>query len=291
MDSLALDLLPPLPQRDTIIELAPRLWDDKRVIAIWIGGSLARGAGDRYSDIDLRVAVPADDLKQWETPDFEALLGGMLVGKQFIRLGKDAFIHHIVLSNGEILDFLVQSVEREPGEEPILVLGCRDAAFGEKLAVRNKIPEVADTPPTPEAVRELLVAFWINSHKHCKVLSRNLDLMFPANTSTNWAMLMRLWFIAATGKDAGPHYFGGIHGFTELVRAVDQPDVLAICGMPTRDRAEICATIERHRDEAARVGRILAERYAFTYPAELEATVRRTWDEFKRERTHSDANG
>lgn len=290
MRGLDLSVLPPLPQRDTIRELAPRLWDDERVIALWIGGSLARGAGDRYSDIDLRIAVPTDDLKAWEGVKFAALLGDMLVGTHFIRLGDDAFIHHTMLSNGDILDFLLQGGDREPGEEPILILGCRDEKFGAKLASSDRILDMESAPATPEAIRELLVAFWINSHKHCKVLSRDLDLMFPANTAANWSMLMRLWFIAATGKDAGPHYFGGIHGFTELVRAVNQPDALAICGMPIRNREEICATIERQRDEAARVGRILAERYAFVYPTELEETVRRTWDEFKRDDKSAPAN-
>ena len=140
-------------------------------------------------------------------------------------------------------------------------------------------------------MRQLLVLFWIISDKHCKELSLNLDLVSPGS-NTHWSMLMRLWFIAATGKDIGSRFSGGIHAYTELVRAVDQPDALAICGMPTRNRAEICAAIERQRDGRPReCGRILAERYGFAYPAELEAIVRRRWDEFKREPAPSDING
>ena len=59
---LRLDDLPPLAQSQAIRMLAPRLWENKQVVAIWLGGSLAAGTGDPYSDIDLRVAVSPDDL-------------------------------------------------------------------------------------------------------------------------------------------------------------------------------------------------------------------------------------
>jgi predicted nucleotidyltransferase len=285
MDDLDLAGMPALPQRETIALLAPRLWRDERVRAIWIGGSLARGEGDRYSDIDLRVAVAPSDLAAWETPDFASLLDDLVLGKQFLRFGTSSFLHHLILRNSDILDFLVQSTEHVPSTEPVLLLGCRDDGLARALAANDRAPEEQDDQPVgPEAVRELLVTFWINSHKHRKVFYRDLDLMFPAGTYANWTMLMRLWYIQATGRDVRPDHFSGIHGLTELVRAVERVEgtsPLALCGLPTRNRGEICEAIERHREVAARVGRALAERFGFAYPADLEEMVLRAWEAFK----------
>ena len=283
VSDLDLGTLPALPQTRTIRALADRLWRDERVVALWIGGSLARGAGDPYSDIDLRVAVAPPDLAAWEAPTSLPFDDGEVVGRHFIPLGEGAFIHHLVVRDGDILDLLVQSTAHPPVAEPILILGCRDAAFARALAADDRVPAAPHAPATPEAVRDLVVAFWINSHKHRKVLHRDLDLMFAAGAHANWMMLMCLWYVEATGEEAGPFHFSGIHGLTALVRAVGGADAagrLALCGLPTRDRAEIRAAIERHREEAARVGRRLAVRYDFEYPAALEQTVRRAWDEF-----------
>ena len=183
---LRLDGLPALPQSHTIEMIATKVWRDERMVALWLGGSLAAGTGDAYSDIDLRVAVPPADLAAWQSSDLRALFDGPPLARQFVPLGEDAFIHHLILPNGDILDLLVQSDERAPGDEPIRVLGCRSEAFAGRLAASNHAPEsAAGKPVTGEAVRELVVAFWVNSHKHRKVLHRGLDLMFPAASYAN----------------------------------------------------------------------------------------------------------
>lgn len=282
-EELNLDLLPAPPQQQTISHLALRLWADERVVAIWLGGSLARGAGDNYSDIDLRIAVAPSDLSSWEAPAFAALLDDCVVGRQFIRFGADSFLHHLMLANGDILDFLVQSSEAQPVVEPIHMVGCRSAAFAETLASSNHLPSAWHTPASSETVRELLVAFWINSHKHRKVLHRNLDLMFPASAYFNWSLLMRLWYILATGEMTTQQHFSGIHGLTALTEAVEGLEgeaPLALVGMPIRTREEIYAAIEQQRTVAARLGRQLAERYTFEYPEALEAMVLREWSKF-----------
>ena len=281
---LRLDDLPSLPQSQTIRALAPRLWENEQVVAIWLGGSLAAGTGDPYSDIDLRVAVSPDDLPAWESADLQSILDGPALARQLVKLGDSAFIHHMILQNGDILDLLVQSAEAAPVSEPVLMLGCRDDAFAERLASSKQAPDTTPTPATGEAVRELVVAFWINSHKHRKVLHRGLDLMFPAATYANWHMLMRMWYIDATGCDATSYHFSGIHGLTELVHAIEEVygnEPLALCGAPTQTREEICDAIERYQDTVSLLGRRLAERYGFEYPADLENTVRRDWIAFR----------
>ena len=280
---LRLDELLPLPQSQAIRMLAPRLWANEQVVAIWLGGSLAAGMGDSYSDIDLRVAIPPEDLPAWETADLQNVLDGPALARQLVKLGDGAFIHHMILESGDILDLLVQSSEAAPGDEPVLILGCRDDALAERLAASNQAPEAAHTPATSKAVRELVVAFWVNSHKHRKVLHRGLDLMFPAASYANWHMLMRMWYIDATGCDTSSYHFSGIHGLTELVHAVESVngmEPLTLCGAPTQTREEICDAIERYQETVSLLGRRLAERYGFEYPAELENIVRRDWKAF-----------
>lgn len=290
---LQLDDLPPLPQSQTIRALAPRLWENEHVAAIWLGGSLAAGTGDSYSDIDLRVAVSPEDLPEWETSDLQRVLDRPALARQLVKLGDGAFIHHMILQNGDILDLLVQSAEATPVNEPVLMLGYRDDSLAGRLASSNQAPTVAPTPVTSEAVRELVVAFWVNSHKHRKVLHRGLDLMFPAATYANWHMLMRMWYIDATGCDATSYHFSGIHGLTQLVHAVEsvngnQP--LALCGAPTQTREEICDAIERYQETVWLLGRRLAARYGFEYPEELETTVRRDWTAFRAAATDTTPN-
>jgi hypothetical protein len=281
---LDLEVLPQMAQTRTISQLAPAIWADDRAVALWLGGSLARGAGDGYSDIDLRVAVDRADLERWRTMDTQALTGGQVAGGHMFALGEDALIHHLVLLNGDIVDLLIQTAARPPNVEPLVLLGCRDETFAETLRASNRAEPALHNPASAEGVRELIVAFWVNSHKHRKVLHRRLDLMIPSGLYHSWLMLMRLWHIQATGEDTSAYHFSGIHGLTRLVRSVEGlegVDAQAVAGVPGRTREEIYTAIEMHQEAAARVGPLLAERYGFDYPRALERMVRAHWRVFR----------
>ena len=71
--TLRIDNLPDLPQVDLLTEISKRLWNHEETIAIWLGGSFGCGSADRYSDIDLRVAVRRQSLDAWKNPNFEAV--------------------------------------------------------------------------------------------------------------------------------------------------------------------------------------------------------------------------
>ena len=57
IDPAAFELVSELPQKKFLIHAVERLWEDPSIVAVWLGGSLARGQGDRNSDVDLRVAL------------------------------------------------------------------------------------------------------------------------------------------------------------------------------------------------------------------------------------------
>jgi hypothetical protein len=281
--------LPDLPQRATIVEVASRLWADDTVVALWVGGSLARGAGDQYSDVDFRVAVQPEQFTSWKSPPFlQIFIGAAVVGRVYIPFGNDALLHHLVLRSGEIFDFFVQSSTRLPTTEPLLVLGCRSKEFVRLLNASNAVSEVERQQVgrqvvTGDLVQDLLCSYWINSHKHRKTLGRGLDPMTVLGVQIEQAILLRLWYIEASGRDCGDVRLQTIHSLTECIQVVEralEPAALSLLGMPMRDREEVCRAIESNRQIAAQLGRRLAERYGFAYPGDLEATVLQAWDLF-----------
>ncbi len=285
MTELQLSNLPDPPQRASIVEAASNIWPKAGMVALWVGGSLARGAGDLFSDVDFRVAVTPEQLAPWKTPRFERIFTHTaLVGQAVMQFGDDAVLHHLMLSNGEIFDFFVQSATRLPTREPLLILGCRSDEFERKLAGQNSIPPVERQAVDGEVVRDLLISFWINSHKHRKVLYRGLDVMATLGLHIEQSLLLRLWYIDVSGQDCGDVRRQTIHSLTEVVQTIERamgPQALALIGAPMRDRQELCQTIERNRQAVSQhLGRHLARQYGFDYPAVLEETVLRGWEVF-----------
>ncbi len=284
---LTLDGVADLPQKETLRHIAARLWADPEVAALWLGGSFARGAADENSDFDLRVAVRPEALPRWQKADASAqdvsgLIKETVAGMHTLRWEGTA-LYQLLLADGLIVDLLAQSVERDPPDDFTLILGCRDAAFGQKLASAH-LPQVPDpTPADPAVMCQALVDFWIGSHKHLRVLSRDLDLLAVIGLGLEQSALLRLWYADATGRDQGAQR-PTIHSLTEVVRSVTAavgPHSLDVFGAARANRAEIEQAVEASRDEAATVGRRLAARFGFAYPEVLEQTVRRCWQEYR----------
>jgi predicted nucleotidyltransferase len=282
MADLDLSLLPNLPQRARLVRILTELWIDPNVVALWLSGSLARGEADPHSDVDLHVALRPEAFDPERLPDSATILHDEAVAVLRIRIGLHKLVHHMLLVDGEIYDVSVQSPELEPSEEARLVLDCRDEMFGAMLdGGRDEV-----IPPVPvdgEAIQQLLVSFWMTQQKHLKVLHRGLSLLAWEGEIRARQDLIRLWSMLATGCDPGPVYRMTVHTLTPVIRTVQEltgTDGLALVGAPLGNEAEIIASSARLRDEFARVGRALAERFGFEYPADAEQTVRRSWQEF-----------
>jgi hypothetical protein len=284
MEALHLKQLPHLPQQHTIRAVALALWQHQEVIALWLGGSLAGGTGDVVSDIDLRVAVAPAHLAGWEAPAFERMfVHPPVVGQQFLRFGEDAFLHHLLLSTGELLDLYVQSTEREVTPEPSQILGCRSDQFAHTLAHSQSVtPGVESHPPTSEILSSLLIDFWINTQKHRNALYRGLDLLCIRRIQKERDLLLRLWYIQVSGRDYSPmrETTHALSAIMATVRRAKGLQALQLLGAPTRNHRELTQVIELHRTVVSELGQHLAHQYGFAYPAALEATVLRSWQEF-----------
>ena len=286
IQELTLDGVTNLPQKETLKRVTARLWAEPDVAATWLGGSFARGAADEHSDFDLRVAVRPEALMHWQrvdmtAQDLSAQIGETVAGINPMRW-EGTVLYHLLLTNGLIMDFLVQSVERDPPADEAVVLACRDAAFGELLASAHLAPPPDPVPADPAAICQAITDFWINSHKHIRVLSRNLDLLVLVGLGLEQSVLMCLWYVDATGRDQAVQR-PTIHSLTQVVRAVTEHGGsrnLEVLGSARTNLPEIKQAIETNRNEVAAVGRRLAVRLGFVYPDVLEQTVRDRWQEY-----------
>ena len=109
-----------------------------------------------------------------------------------------------------------------------------------------------------------------------------MDPLVLIGLSLEQSVLMRLWYVDATGRDQGMQR-PTIHSLTQVVRAVTESvgsRSLEVLGSSQTNRAEIKQAIEINRNEVAAVGRCLASRLGFAYPDLLEQTVRDCWQEY-----------
>ncbi len=281
MSDLTFNSLPDLPQVATLKQIAASLWQRNDVVALWLGGSFARGEADEFSDVDLRVAVTDGSLDAWSVDAPSFLLGETVVGVHSMSWDR-IVLHHLVLENGVILDLLVQSTSKELPQDFTRVLGCRDTSFGELLDQACLSPTEEPGSANPAIIRQTVNDFWIGSHKHSKVLSRGLDMLVLVGLGTEQSVLMRLWYVAATGHDQATQR-GTIHTLTQMVRTVmgaTGSHGLETLGTARGSRADILHTIELNRDEVSRVGKELSEALGFEYPEVLERTVRQAWRQY-----------
>jgi hypothetical protein len=70
------------------------------VCSLWLGGSLALGAGDADSDIDLRVAVTPDAFDTTRLPSAAHRLAGSVVVHLPFPWGGGTVLHHLLLDDG-----------------------------------------------------------------------------------------------------------------------------------------------------------------------------------------------
>lgn len=276
------EALPDLPQVEVLKRIVSRLWSRAEVQAVWIGGSFGQVNADLYSDVDLRIAVLSTHVDDWTDLDLPVLFEGRCVAHTRSTFTGCGILHHLILDTGDLYDLWVQDVQIISVDEPIRILGCRDPKLADVLrkSSGSSIP-THRPPPDAHRLRQEIVGFWMNSHKHRKVLHRGLDPLVIVGLQAERTLLLRLWSFHAGDYDTDDRQ-PSIHTLSAQVRSSieSREHMLEIMGAPGRTRSELLRLIELHRDEISRVGRDLAKRYPFDYPAELERTVRAVWRDF-----------
>ena len=267
------------PHADLIRELARNCYADASIQAIWVGGSLAAGSGDAYSDVDFRIAVEPGHVDDWTNPDWLRYLPIASLGGSFLRFGEQVLLHHMVLADGTIVDFYVQDTTAEYIEPNVVVLACRDVPFCAKVAGFARPASTLAHRIDGAAATQFFVDYWITTHKERKALARKYDFSSFAGLYHERIALLRAWYMQATGKDIDSRVT--IHTLTEMHKGLDgrlSEHQLSIVGMPTRTPVETVAAIDAVRAEMSRIGRGLAAEHGFAYPVELEQVVMRIWN-------------
>lgn len=282
MNEIDLGLLAHGPHAQRIREMANKCWTDERIQALWVGGSLASGTGDEFSDIDFRIAVEPGQVGEWTNPNWDNYLPIPPAGGTFMRFGEQALLHHMILTDGTIVDFFVQDTAMQNPEPKIVILACRSAPFQTMLEGFAR-PAAALTREIDSTVTsQFLVDYWITTHKQMKALARKYDHSAFAGLYMERMALLRAWFMQATGMDIDSrvslHMLGALHKGLEGTLTEQQHNIL---GLPSRTPDETVTVIEAIRAEMARVGRWLADKYDLAYPAELEAVVESSWQAHK----------
>ncbi len=280
MITMPTDLPDHLPQTRVLRYAVRQLAADERVIAGWLGGSFATGRADAYSDVDLRIAVV--DPSAWRDPDFLAVFGQLALGHTFIDFKQSGHLHHLVLTDGTLFDLFVCATDVDRVEPEAVVLWARHPDDLPSMTIGHATPPA----PTAASVGQLLIEYWMTSHKHRKPLARGLASMCVIGLHHERLALLRLWAIRHGGLDIGGR--ATIHTLSPACAVIENGvghEALQLLGTPARDRLEIVSAIEAVRDEVGRVGRELAAQFGFDYPDSLEAVVRSSWQAFLDEAT------
>jgi len=271
--------VPDLPQKRFLIDVVQGLWRDPDIVAVWLGGSLAKGKGDRNSDVDLRVALRPEEYVR--TPSGATLLFQLAAVHQRLEFGEHATLHHMLLGNGHIYDLFVQSTSRPPTNENRLVLACRDAEFADALSHGIDPSAPAFEAAAPETVRQTIAGYWLGLLKHKKVVERDLGIVAWEGEHRLRCSLLQLYHILATGKDCGDPLRMTIHSMSPAVRSIQAgigPLALAMLGKPARTPEELVDSAMQIAREVARIGRLLSTKLNFDYPAEAERVVAAAWN-------------
>ena len=280
--SLEFSSLPNLPQVGFLKKVVEKLWQNERLVAIWLGGSLARGAGDRYSDLDLRLGVRAEDLQQWEERRLEPYFESEVLAHHKLKFG-NSVLHHLIAPNGDIYDLYIQSVAQDLTPEARIIIACRDEAFLAKLKTPAAETQLSFPEIKAEAIASLLEFYWLNAHKHRKGLDRGLDLLIWEGLNLFRPLLLRLHFIELTGTDFGDLHRMTIHSMTPVFRVLQadkSSSFIDVVSLTTQTRSDLIVAINALNAAVAEVGRRLAKRYDFDYPERLESLVLSGWQDF-----------
>ena len=270
--------LPDLPQVRILDDIVSRLVSMPEVLQGWVGGSFATGTADRYSDLDLRISVKPDALSSWAKPDLARIFADPCPGSITMVDAERSVLHHVLLSSGELVDLFVQPFPPAAVEPVIVPIAYRTVPILPPECAQIEESQPFTQQPNKHEIEQALRGFWVNSHKHRKVLDRNLDLMAHIGLQFEKDVLRRLWLLDLTGQeDSRRKTIHTLTAQTALLTDRLGQHAFDVLGMPLQTRAQLVAAIEAIRCEVSDVGRRLAAKLEFEYPADLEEVVLSGW--------------
>lgn len=267
------------PHRSALLALLPDLAADPRVLSLELYGSLARGEGDGWSDIDLTVEVEPD---RW--PEFwaERHRWASLAGEVILDLDHQwdtvtrQFFHAAILADRLYLDLGFRRGQGSPG--PGLI----------RLWQRPG-PEIpaADNPAPlaigPNPLEDDFAIFWAGASLGIKYLRRGDYWNALSFAGSRRSLLLQAWRRVhaperltwgyhSISKDLPPHLLNGL-----------------TAAVPRFDPAEMAEAFLVTADLMAAVGPELAHLGGVTYPekgaAAIHGWIRETAEHYRQQRS------
>jgi len=253
--------------QETLQRFGQACKDDDRVVAAFVGGSVAKGSADRWSDLDL-YAIIADkcyDCFFAERQDFICHLGTPVYLDDFDGFGFDLIL--FVLSNG---------VKGELGlGTPSQFLHIHGGPY-EVLIDRTGLLENAQFPLLETTTEEQAYAltrnlntFWRDIHLFCAAIGRSRLESAAEYLNQARSELLRVARLATSTDDTGR-----------------LPASVAECYGRTffhLDEAELLEAALNSANMLSRLGQAVAAQYGTEYPHAFEEVVRHQLGEFVRE--------
>jgi predicted nucleotidyltransferase len=248
-----------------LVRLTAALRADERIRAAWLTGSLGRGAGDRYSDLDVLVAV-ADADRPGLLDDWSGLADSVASIVHTQRLGT-AVVNHI--TDGWLrfdASFVDPGDLSERSADGLLPLFDRD-----DLATRLGGP-ASSAGPSAATVGRLTREFLRILGLLPVVLGRDEYVVGASGAGLARTLLIQLMVEEVAAPDPG----GALH-----LRGLLPPDRLAqLAALPpiAATRESVLAVHLAVADLFLPLARTLADRSGTPWPAEMLAALREHLD-------------
>lgn len=202
-----------LPQLAILPNMVGRLLRLDFVDEVYLSGSLGRGQGDRYSDVDLQVAVTRNFSDFLSPAILAGLLGAPPLALKQINLGSHLWLHNMILADGTMLDLVCRTdIESADTGQWTRLDGREWPPVG--LEIPKPSTAWAPQAATADEIAEAVELFWVTIHKHRRGLIRKQDLAIWTGIRYSICDLLRLQFIAATDRDPGSLMHMGIYALS-----------------------------------------------------------------------------
>ena len=251
--------LPDVPQLGRLPAILSDLERDQNITAIWLGGSLATGAPDQHSDIDLRLAINAQTFNLETLPPALHDLERESVLIRRSSFGEGTAWHYLMLPDASIWDVLIYRDTRDPFPEFRRVIQAK-GDWASKLEGGSD-PSVEFLPLEPPAAIAVIEQFWLDWRKHLKVLARGRQNVMWMGLNLSRHQLTRLKFMLETGCDCGLTERLTIHTLLPVSQALSSWNAEEM-------------GLQELAMEASTLGRTLAARHGFEYPETVEYAAR-----------------
>ena len=232
------------------------------VRAVWLSGSVGRGAADAGSDLDLVVTVADDDFEALADPAVWAPLDPLLCLDLPFLPGAAV----ITTRDGLRLDAVLERVSDLP-----------TTPYRRRLVVLDRddleVPEPEPLPgPDARALVDLATEFLRQSAIFPAAVLAREDWLLGQESVTSYRSLLYRIFLEAN-QPLPPM---GVKQWSSRLTA-EQRGVLAAIPLPSADRASVVTCIGEARRALRTHGRAAVEAAGGTWPADLDEAMAGLW--------------